>query len=59
MLQGESGPEWFPGGLESDSDVVPAVRCQRERGVSLSAWVWDARCVKPRGKTEVVYDSPF
>lgn len=51
-LQEESGPEPFPGGLDADSDVVPTVRCQQERGVRLSAWVWDVVCVKGREKTE-------
>ena len=51
-LQEESGPEPFPGGLDADSDVVPTVRCQQERGVRLSAWVWDVVCVKAREKTE-------
>lgn len=51
-LQEESGPEPFPGGLAADSDVVPTVRCQQEKGVRLSAWVWDVVCVKRREKTE-------
>lgn len=51
-LQEESGPKPFPGGLVADSDVVPTVRCQQERGVRLSAWVWDVVCVKGREKTE-------
>lgn len=51
-LQEESGPEPFPGGLDADSDVVPSVRCQQERGVRLSAWVWDAVCVKGREKKQ-------
>lgn len=33
-LHKQSGPELFPGGLDADSDVVPAVRCQQERGGS-------------------------
>lgn len=40
----QSGPELFPGGLDADSDVVPAVRCQQERGVKLSAWMLDGVC---------------
>lgn len=51
-LQEESGPELFPGGLDADSDVVPTVRCQQERGVRLSAWVWDVMCVKGGEKTQ-------
>ena len=47
-LQEESGPEQFPGGLDTDSDVVPTVRCQQERGVRFSAWVWDVVCVWQR-----------
>lgn len=39
---------FFPGGLDADSDVVPAVRCQQERGVRLSAWVWDGVCALVR-----------
>lgn len=38
-LQENSGPEQFPGGLDVDSDVVPTVRCQKEREVRFSAWV--------------------
>lgn len=51
-LQEESGPEPFPGGLDADSDVVPTVRCQQEKGVRRSAWVWDVVCVKWGEKTE-------
>jgi len=53
-LQEESGPELFPGGLDPDSDVVPTVICQQERGIRLSAWVWDVVCMKGREKPDSV-----